>query len=162
MAIILSKWQFWGQGLNFNAPGEDPTPLSGVRKTQWLGFKASAAANRGTVTQWGLTPLSFSCTICGRSGLELHPHCVPPHCSHLGKGDNATKVTERPFKSWNTAVCPQNAAEGPKSESIREPPESGESIQKRAESILETSKTCAAGCFGAGTAPVCALTWRRG
>ena len=64
----------------------------------------------------------------------------------------ATKVTARPLKSWNTPICPPNPAEGPKSESIREPPESGESIQKRAESILETSKTCAAGLFGAGTA----------
>ena len=85
VAIILSKWQFWGQGLNFNGPGEDPTPLSGVRKTQWLGFKASAAANRGTVTQWGLTPLSFSCTICGRSGLELHPTASLPTAATSGR-----------------------------------------------------------------------------
>ena len=85
MAIILSKWQFWGQGLNFNGPGEDPTPLSGVRTTQWLGFKASAAANRGTVTQWGLTPLSFSCTICGRGGLELHPAASLPTAATSGR-----------------------------------------------------------------------------
>ena len=83
--IILSKWQFWGQGLNFNAPGEDPTPLSGVRTTQWLGFKASAAANRGTVTQWGLTPLSFSCTVCGRGGLELHPAASLPTAATSGR-----------------------------------------------------------------------------
>ena len=55
---------------------------------------------------------------------------------------------------------PPESSGGPKSESIREPPESGESIQKRVESILETSKTCAAGLFGAGARP-CMETWVR-
>ena len=27
--IILSKWQFWGQGLNFNAPGQGLAPRRG-------------------------------------------------------------------------------------------------------------------------------------
>ena len=55
---------------------------------------------------------------------------------------------------------PPESSGGPKSESIREPPESGESIQKRVESILETSKACAAGLFGAGARP-CMETWVR-
>ena len=55
---------------------------------------------------------------------------------------------------------PPESSGGPKSESTREPPESGESIQKRVESILETSKTCAAGLFGAGARP-CMETWVR-
>ena len=29
--IILSKWQFWGQGLNFNAPGQGLAPPQGGR-----------------------------------------------------------------------------------------------------------------------------------
>ena len=75
--------------------------------------------------------------------------------SYLRKGDKAaTKVTARPLKSWNTPVCPPNPAEGPKSESIREPPETGESIQKWVESILETLGTCAARLLRAETAPL--------
>ena len=143
-------------------PGRTPRHSVGWGKLSGSGCKASAAANGGTLTRLGLTQLSFSCTICGRSGLALHPHCVPPHRSYLRKGDKAaTKVTAGPLKSWNAPVCPPNPAEDPKSESIGEPPESAESIQKRVESILETSETCAAGLFRAGTAPLCALAWRR-
>ena len=160
MAIVLSKWQFGGQGLNFNAPREDPTPLSGVRETQWVGVLGQRGRKRQNFNSVGSNPTEFQLHHLRPQWPCTPPHCVPPHCSHLRQGDNATKVTERPFKSWNTAVCPQNAAEGPKSESIREPPESGESIQKRAESVLETSKTCAAGLFGAGTA-LCA-PWHGG
>ena len=162
MAIILSKWQFWGQGLNFNGPGEDPTPLSGVRETQWVGVQGQRGRKRRNCNSVGSNPTEFQLHHLRPQWPCTPPHCVPPHRSYLRKGDKAaTKVTAGPLKSWNAPVCPPWPAEDPKSESIREPPESGESTQKRVESILETSETCAAGLFRAGTAPLCALAWRR-
>ena len=157
MAIVLSKWQFWGQGLNFNGPGEDPTPLRGARETQWVGVQGQRGRKRRTCNSVGSNPTEFQLHHLRPQWPCTPPHCVPPHRSCLRKGDKgATKVTERPFKSWNTAVCPQNAAEGPKSESIREPPESGESIQKRVESILERSEMCGAGLFRPRERHLCA------
>ena len=57
--IILSKWQFWGQGLNFNAPGEDPTPLSGVRKTQWAGVQGQRGRKPRNCNSVGSNPTEF-------------------------------------------------------------------------------------------------------
>ena len=49
--IILSKWQFWGQGLNFNAPGHGAGPPQGGgpgrrRLALRLGAPATPAARQ--------------------------------------------------------------------------------------------------------------------
>ena len=102
------------------------------------------------------TPLAQFSRPLLRSQVKSGPD-RPEGCPR-GVGNNATKVTARPLKSWNGAVCPQNPAEGPKTESIRKPTESGESTLNRVESIQQTSEACAAGPLSAGTTPLCAPT----
>ena len=67
------RWQFGGQGLNFNAPREDPTPLSGVRETQWIGVQGQRGRKRRNCNSVGSNPTEFQL-------LHLRPQrpCTPP------------------------------------------------------------------------------------